>query len=300
MQPLTTLKLKTRVVAVSAVVRARNGQPAPGLTAQDFELKQDGRDVPIRYFSQGSELPLTFALMIDTSSSQRAFIGDETLAADVFFDAMLGRTRENADDRALLVQFDYNILKLAPLSSSPSVLHLALLRLDQPHAVLAGGGGTLLYDAIVETASESLAGQSGRKAIVLLTDGDDHGSRHTFDQALEAAQRADVAIYAVFYSSYGFAPGASRAQTGQLVGGAAGKQTLERLAGATGGRVFTVSAQSGLHDIFEQIARDLRLQYELAYTPPADTQANTFHRLELKMRDKRLTVQARDGFYAQP
>ncbi len=293
-EPITTLKLKTSVVAVSAVVRGKNGEPAPGLSKDDFILKQDGKEVPIRYFSQGSDLPLTFAVMVDTSSSQHAFIGDETLASDVFFETMLGHSRENAQDRALLVQFASNILNLAPLTGSPNRLHLALLRLEQPHPALPGGGGTLLYDAIAKTSREWLAGQTGRKAIVLLTDGDDHGSRLTLEQALEAAQRADVSIYAVFYSLDGF--GSLHPQS--RLGGAAGHAALEQLATATGGRVFTVTPAFGLHAIYEQIGEDLRLQYEIGYTPPADTRPDSFHRIELKARDRKLNVQARVGFYS--
>jgi hypothetical protein len=95
-QPVTTLKVSTRMVAISAVVKSKDGEPKGGLTKDDFVLKQDGNEEPIHYFSQGSELPLTFALMVDTSGSQRTFIGDESLASDVFFETMLG----SKDDRA--------------------------------------------------------------------------------------------------------------------------------------------------------------------------------------------------------
>ncbi len=292
--PLTTLTLKTRIVAVSAVVRSKNGQPQPGLTRDDFVVKQDGAEQPIRYFSQGSELPLTIALMVDTSSSQHAFIGDETLAADVFFETMLGRSRQNAQDRAELVQFDDNILPLSRLTGSASALHLAMLRLDQPHPAMPGAGGTLLYDAIARTAQESLATQTGRKAIVLLTDGDDQGSRATLEQALEQAQRADVSIYAIYYSLAGFGSRNSRPAIGP------GIKPLERLTSATGGRVFTVTPTLGLRQIFEQISEDLRLQYELGYTLPAGTTPNTLHRIELRPKEKGLTVQARTAFYSKP
>ena len=105
---MTTLKVVTRVVAISAVVKSKDGEPKAGLTKDDFVLKQDGKEVPIHYFSQGSDLPLTIALMVDTSGSQRTFIGDEALASDVFFETMLGRK----EDRAMLVEFGTSVREL--------------------------------------------------------------------------------------------------------------------------------------------------------------------------------------------
>src|SRR6202453_2910508 len=114
--PVTTLKVVTGLVAVSAVVKTKDGAAKTGLTKDDFVLKQDGREVPIRYFSLGSELPLSFAIMVDTSASQQTFIGDESLASDVFFETMLGRK----EDRAMLVQFDTTVLELKSMTNSAS------------------------------------------------------------------------------------------------------------------------------------------------------------------------------------
>ena len=125
-QPVTTLKVGTRLVAISAVVKNKAGEPMGGLTKDDFVLKQDGREEPIRYFSKGSDNPLTFALMVDTSGSQRTLLGDESLASDVFCETMLGRR----EDRAMLVQFDARVVVRRPLTNSPDALHLALSSLD--------------------------------------------------------------------------------------------------------------------------------------------------------------------------
>ncbi len=289
-QPITTLKVATRVVEVSAVVRGKDGEPHGGLTKDDFLLREDGQDEPIRYFSQGSDLPLTLALLVDTSGSQRTFIGDESLASDIFFESMLGRK----EDRAMLVQFDTSVLQLKSLTPSANALHLALLGLSSHPAT---SGGTLLHDAVYAVSREVLARESGRKAIVILSDGGDNGSRHSLAEAIEQAQRADVQVYSILYSladmlggQYGNRP----------LGPDPGITTLQKLSGTTGGRVFTVSRTMGLREIFAQIAQDLRLQYELGYTPPPGLQPNTYHKLDVRMKDKKLSVQARKGFFAQP
>ncbi len=290
-QPVTTLKVSTRVVAISAVVKGKAGQPAGGLTKDDFVLKQDGKQEPIRYFSQGSDLPLTLALLVDTSGSQRTFIGDETAASDVFFETML--TEKN--DRAMLVQFDNRVLLLKPLTNSPDALHLSLLSLSSRASTIPG---TLLNDAVYAIAKDHMAKETGRKAMVILTDGGDIGSRKSLADAIEQAQRGDVQIYSILYSM-GNGPGgpASNSPTARQD---SGRELLNKLSDSTGGRVFTVSPNLGLRKIFAEISQDLRLQYELGYTPPADIQPNSYHKLELKTKDKKLTVQARKGFFAHP
>ncbi len=288
--PVTTLKVTSRVVAISAVVKAKDGEPRAGLSKDDFVLKQDGREEPIRYFSQGSALPLTLALMVDTSGSQRTFIGDESLASDVFLETMLGRP----EDQAMLVQFDYRVLALKGMTSSANELHLALSMLSSRASSI---GGTLLNDAVYTVARDYLASKSGRKAMIILTDGGDNGSRRTLAEAIEQAQRADVQVYSILYSMWDSMNDTRPGPTGPKD---PGLSVLQALSESTGGRVFTVARNMGLRAIFAQIGEDLRLQYELGYTPPPDTLANSYHRLELKAKDKKLSVQARKGFFAQP
>ena len=288
--PVTTLKVSTRVVAISAVVKGKDGEPRGGLSKDDFVLKEDGKEEPIRYFSQGSELPLTLALLVDTSGSQRTFIADESLASDVFFETMLGRK----EDRAMLVQFDTEILKLSPMTSSADTLHMALLRLGSRGAAAAG---TVLNDTVYTIAKDVLAKETGRKAIVLLTDGGDNGSRRSLAEAIEQAQRGDVQVYSILYSAW---EGFSGLAPGRAVRANPGLSLLQKLSESTGGHVFTVSRSLSLRQIFAEIGQDLRLQYELGYTPPPETPPNSYHCLELRARDKKLTVQARKGFFAPP
>ncbi|HSY70570.1 MAG TPA: VWA domain-containing protein [Edaphobacter sp.] len=294
MQPVTTLKVTTRVVEISAVVKNKSGEPEGGLTKDDFILKQDGNPQPIRYFSQGSDLPLTLALMVDTSGSQRTFINDEALASEVFFETMMGRKQ----DRAMLVQFDVSVQQLQGMTNSPNLLHLALTRLSS-HASAANG--TLLNDAVYAVAKNVLAKETGRKAMVILTDGGDNGSRSSLADAIEQVQRGDVQVYSILYSlrneaaKFGVGPGGVGAGTPDP-----GMKILRDLSDATGGRVFTVSPTLSLREIYAQIGQDLRLQYALGYTPPADMQPNSYHKLELKAKNSKLTVQARKGFFAPP
>jgi Ca-activated chloride channel family protein len=286
--PVTTLKVVTGLVAISAVVKSKDGEPTAGLSKDDFVLKQDGKEVPIGYFSQGSELPLSLALMVDTSGSQQTFIGDESLASDVFFETMLGRK----EDRAMLVEFGASVLQLKSMTNSANELHLALSRMS-PRAA----GGTLLYDAIYVMAKNVLANEPGRKAMVILSDGGDNGSSRSLAEAIEQAQRADVQIYSISYSMWNNLSDSniSRPPTKDP-----GLGALQKLSDSTGGRVFTVSRTMSLRDIFAQIAQDLRLQYELGYKPSPDTQPNSYHKLELKAKDKKLTVQSRKGFFEPP
>ncbi len=293
-EPITTLKVSTRVVEISAVVTGKDGEPRGGLTRDDFILKEDGKDEPIRYFSQGSDLPLTLALIVDTSGSQRTFINDESLASDVFFETMLSRP----DDRAMLVQIDSRVLELQHMTSSADRLHLALSRLGSTPAT---ANGTLLDDAVYTIAKGPLASETGRKAMILLTDGGDNGSRTPLAEAIAQAERGNIQIYSIRYSAWnGLAGGPSSPALSRSAPVDPGLTILQKLSDATGGRVFTVSPGLGLRAIFAQIADDLRLQYEVGYTPPPDLPPNSYHRLDLRAKDRKLNVQARKGFFAQP
>jgi Ca-activated chloride channel family protein len=292
--PVTTLRLQARLVDVATVVRDKSGQPVGGLAKDDFLLRQDGQPQEIRYFSQGSDLPLTLTLMVDTSGSQRMFIADETAASMVFFRAMLTQP----DDRASLVQFDDNVLELQPMTNSVDNLQRALDYLSYPHRSLLPGnhGGTLLYDAIVSASARVLAGEHGRKAMVLLTDGGDNGSRRTLTEAVAAAQRADIVVYSVYYSDERNGAAGRMAASGGSHLTSQGRDALEQMSSETGGKVFDVDQGMTLRQIFAQIAENLRLQYELGYRPP-DAPPGSYHKIELKMTDHKLKVQARKGFY---
>jgi len=288
-EPVTTLRVTSRVVAVSAVVRAKDGSPVTTLTKDDFVLKQDGKEQALRYFSEADDLPLTLTLLVDTSGSQRTLIGDESIAADVFLRTMLQRPQ----DRAALIQFDAAVTVLHGLTSDPGALQLSMTSLG---ARKDTANGTLLHDSIVAVTDRLLSKEKGRKAIVLLTDGVDTGSSHALKDAIEEAQKNNAQVYSIYYGAFvGMQPGRNSAFAGRD-----GREVLKRLSQQTGGRAFEVSPSMGLRAIFLRIADDLRTQYELGYTPPPDTAAGKWHKLEVRVKDKGNTVQARNAFYAEP
>jgi Ca-activated chloride channel family protein len=274
-----TLKVTTKLVAVSAIVRDNAGIPVTNLTRGSFLLKQDGKPQSIDYFSLGSSLPLTLALMVDTSGSQRNYIQDEIAASRVFFPAMLTRP----DDRAVLVQFDRSIFQLAKMTGSVTTLEHGLAYLSQSHddiRAYSTGGGTLLFDAIVAVSHLELGNQMGRRAMVILTDGGDNGSHFSQKDAIREAQRADIMVYTIYYSN-----------------GGGDEEVLRDLSRQTGGREFAVYPSGSLSQIFAAIASDLRQSYELGYRPPPSS-PNKYHKIALTTTvGKSLTVQTRDGYY---
>ena len=291
---IATLRITTRTVEISAVVRNKSGEPQGELQKDDFVLKEDGKEQPIRYFSIGSDLPLTLALLVDVSGSQRTFIGDEWRASDIFLESML----TNRQDRATLVQVDARVVQLMAMTSSTSALHLALSQLGDSRE---SAGATRLNDAVLSVARDVLGREKGRKAIILLTDGGDNGSRATLDQAIAGAQRANVPVYAIQYTAFaGGMPLNSGINAISKFAGDPGEALLKKLTEATGGRIYTVGSGMPLKKIYDAIGNDLRTQYELGYTPPPDLLPNSFHKLELRAKDKKLIVQARNGFYVQP
>jgi Ca-activated chloride channel family protein len=299
--PVETLHVSSQLVEISASVTDRNGIPQTGLTKDDFILKQDGKEQAIRYFSGGDALPLTFIVMIDTSGSQRTFLDDETRACDVFFETVLGRPQ----DHAALVEVNAKVTGRSDLTNDPNKLHLALTAL---HYDQAASVATHINDAVHSLSKSILSKVHGRKAIILISDGGDVGSRVSFPDAIAEAQRDDVPVYAISYSAWS---GLDPVAPGGLSGGYAGfnrgvsdsdpgLKNLKEWASATGGNVYQVTPKTTLKRIFTDIAQLLRSQYEIGYTLPRDTKPKQFHKLELKTKDKALRVQARTGFYTNP
>ena len=311
--PVDTLHVTSRLVEISAAVTDKRGEPRIGLTKDDFTLKQDGKDQPIQYFSQGDELPLTFIVMIDTSGSQRSFIHDEQQACDVFFQTVLGRPQ----DYAALVEVNAHVTARSMLTNDPKKLHTALADL---HYNDKDSAETHIYDAIWTLSKDILSKVHGRKAIVLISDGGALGNTVEQVDAIAEAQHENVPVYAVSYSAWSdlnvvSAAPAQQATYGVMSSGGAGGSSdvrivsspndpgmaaLKLIASSTGGHVYQVSRSTPLNSIFETIADQLRKQYEIGYTLPPDTKLKQLHKLELKTKDKSLRVQARTGFYAYP
>jgi VWFA-related protein len=288
-----TFSLNVNVVNVLASVRDKQGRFVSDLTREDFTVEEDGRPQTITYFERQSNLPLTLGLMVDVSTSQLDFIEGERSASSKFFDQVL---RED-QDQAFLFRFARRVELLSYLSHSRRELKAALDRLDDPDEIDATApakrtkipaqfGFTALFDAVKLPSDVIMQKQQGRKALILLSDGVDTGSGTSFSRAVEAAQRADTLIYSLCFSDpeY-FDPQQS-----------IGEAVLRTLAETTGGRYFKVSSNQSLNKIYGLIQDELRNQYNLGYVPVSG--GAVYRKIRVSVKRKGLTVQARDGYYA--
>jgi VWFA-related protein len=313
------------VVSVLATVRDQKGKIIHDLAQDEFTIQEDGRPQSIRYFSQQSDLPLTLGLLIDTSGSQTRVLDRERNASYEFFEHIL---REDKD-KAFLIHFDREVELLQDLTSSRKDLEAALKDVERPQLNRRsssggggspqdrgqgrGGGGTAMYDSIFLAADEILKKQQGRKAVVLLSDGVDRGSKTSIGGAIESAQRADMLVYSIRFaddsnrSPVGFG-GSGMGRGGRRGGGGRfpqpsaggrdsvdGKKILERISQETGASYFEVSGKMPLDKIYDQIEEELRNQYSLGYTP--DQSNGGYHKISISVKRKNMTVRARDGYY---
>jgi VWFA-related protein len=291
-----TFSAGVRVVNVLATVRDKQRQIIRDLTKDDFLLEEDGRPQTIRYFSPRADLPLTLGLLVDTSGSQRRVLGEQRQASHRFLNQVL----REGQDQAFVMQFDNGVELLEELTSSREDLANALALLVTPppvprhwqaHQPAPRGGrssrGTSLYDAVLLASDDVMREQAGRKALILLSDGVDAGSKVSLEDAIASAQRADTLVYSIrFYDEQAY--GKKHLPDG--------KKTLERLAKETGGGYFEVSSKQPLERVFERMEEELRNQYSLGYTP--DRQAGgAFRRIRLTTKQKGLLVQSTDGYY---
>ena len=280
------------LVNVLCSVRDRHGAYVKGLTQEDFELRVDGRPRPITHFSAEVSSPLTVALLLDVSGSVMRVIPDEKSAAGRFFSEVL-----RPGDQALLAGFAERIAVWQNLTSSVANVQQALDRAGPFEANAddrlgpAPRGGTLLYDAVVLVSTNKLKPLAGRKAIVLITDGNDEGSIASDRKAVQAAQEADAVVYGIRYMDRSLgAPGAMFAVD-------FGLSALTRLANPTGGRVFDAMRDTSLEGAFRAIGEEMRNQYSLAFAPTEPKGAGDFHKLELRLKRSGLRAQARAGYY---
>lgn len=336
-QPKIAVEVKT--VNILATVRDKHGKIVPDLTQGAFLLDEDGKPQTIDYFAKESDLPLRLCLLVDTSMSQRRVLDQERDASYTFLDKLLRPDK----DQAALINFDRDVTLLQDFTSSRPKLQAALQKLEIPpfdsqngqggqggqggsggqgqgypqrggHG--RGGGGTHLYDAVYLASDELMSKQQGRKALVILTDGVDHGSKESLAEAIETAQRADTVVYSILFSGdegkgnyHGFGMGGPYGGHGGYGGRGGGryppqqqsdgKKVLDQISKMTGGRLFEASKKDTVDKIYAEIDEELRNQYRLGYTPAKDLEAG-YHKIHLSTTNKDLKVQARDGYYSGP
>jgi len=343
-QPKSDISVQANLVVVPAVVRDKHSALVATLKQSDFALQVDGKPQTIRYFDHDTDVPLTVGLLIDTSMSQRKVLDDERTASVAFLDKMLAPNR----DKAFIVQFAHQVELLQDVTDSRPKLQQALKEVDseKPSFAQNGGGngndngndrhdhgrgggmqgmGTALYDSVFLASDEIVGKLKGRSALILLTDGDDRGSKESLTNAIESAQHANTIVYAIYYKGESFGGGGrgggfpggggrrhggfpfvAEGEGGQMGGGRGGyhidgKKVLERMCGETGGRVFEVKGKETVDAIYTQIAEELRAQYRLGFTPTREGASEGYHQITLTLAGaeamKKNTVQTRDGYY---
>jgi VWFA-related protein len=306
-QPVTTFRANTNVVQLFFNVKDKKGGMIGNLPKDSFEVSEDGKPQTIKYFSAESQLPLTLGILIDSSASQERVLSMEQEVGGAFLTQIL---REK--DMAFVMDFNIGVSLVQDFTSSARRLKAALnsVKINSGgQAVVSGlpgqGGGpvptigqpkgTLLFDAVYLASHDEMGQQVDRKAMILLTDGEDQGSRVKIQDAIEAAQKANSMVYVLLIADRAFYGG------GMYNIGYSGDSQMRRLAEATGGRVIDVGNNGKkMEQAFQQIEDELRTQYVASYTPVNAKTDGTYRKVDIQchQRDEQLKVQARKGYYA--
>ena len=299
-----TIKVRTTLVSVPAVVSDRQERYIAGLKAADFKLYEDGIEQSISFF-ETTEEPLNVAVLLDTSLSTRPVLDDIKKSAKDFIKELRPK------DRAMVLSFDYDVHPLNSLTSDHKALEHAIKSAEIGHRA-----GTVLRDAVAEVVNREFKTVSGRKAIVVLTDGKDHGSRVTENDLLDAAAESGAMIYSVYYNTGLFqngrgAGGNRRGRWGRpfpRVQGGRRRERMERrnddareflgaLADVSAGR-FYESEVTDLKKTFKLIAEELRHQYQLGFYPDNKKLDGQVHTLRVQVLRPDVAVRARRSYTA--
>ena len=296
-QEAPTIKVDVDIVNILFTVRDKRGGLIGNLGKEEFTVAEESKQQEIKYFTRETDLPLTIGLLIDVSASQGNLIEVERNAAYHFFGEVL-----RPKDLAFLISFGSDAELLQDYTNSPKLLRAGLegLKVNSDVGGLHPGPvptvyqprGTILYDAVYLASSDQLKGQVGRKVLVLITDGEDQGSRYTIQKAIEAAQKADAIIYGIYYVDQAFY------SRGGFTFGGVSDSALRKLSEETGGHVFHIDRKHTLQDAFTQIQDEMRSQYAIGYTPTNSAKDGSFRRIDIRTNNKDLKVQARKGYYA--
>jgi VWFA-related protein len=299
-QSMETLRVNVDVVQLFFNVKDKKGALIPALTKDDFELSEDRQPQTIKYFAAESDLPLTLGILIDTSASQTRVLQMEQEVGASFLSQIL-----RDKDEAFVISFDVEVSLLQDFTNSNRLLRTALnsTKINSPPDNCsglpgAGGGplpchstpkGTLLYDGVYLAAHDVLSKEVGRKAMILLTDGEDQGSQLKLRDAVESAERSDSIVYVLLCADRGF----------YGFGGYSGDRDMRKLTEETGGRVIDVgNKMDKLKDAFDQIAHELRSQYNIGYVSTNRAKDGSFRKVEIRPKNSNYKTQARSGYYA--
>jgi len=285
-----TIKSQVSLVNLFATVRDKNKRIVPNLKQEDFRISEDNQDQKISFFSKEVALPITLALLLDTSGSEQDMLSGIQDAGSQFISRIIRK-----GDEALVMSFDSNVDLLSDFTDEKSQLERAIhkSRINVPDQGGRVGNpgpvgsrqitGTALYDAIYLACGEKLATEAGRKAVVIVTDAQDEGSKVRLEEAIEAAQRTDTVIHILLVADPRF-------------GGNSG--VAHKLAEETGGRMISVRSEKKLMEAFDEISEELRSQYTLGYYPTNGAQDGKFRKLKVETANHDLKVLTRKGYYA--
>ena len=274
----TRIQVEVTRVDMLFTVTDKKGRFGTNLTKDDFEVIENKKQQVIQEFAAESDLPLRLGILIDTSNSIRGRFKFEQEAAIEFINNVV-RTNQ---DKAMVVRFDNSAELVSDLITDTEKLTTAIRNLRP-------GGGTAFYDAIYFACRDKLSQDQPkhkfRRAIIMVTDGDDNQSNYTRDQALEMAQKSDVVLYTISTND-------SKIESD-------GDKVLKYYASETGGRAFFPFRVEDLEQSFENIANELRHQYNIAYRPDPLKTDGLFHPVELRVKGRKdLVVHVRKGYYA--
>jgi VWFA-related protein len=306
--PRETLRVRSNLVSEYFTVRDKHNALIPFLTKNDCNVFEDKQPQALKSFVAEADLPLTLGILIDTSGSQQYVLPLEQQSGSAFLKRIL-----RPKDQAFLVSFDVGVNLEQDFTNDTRELNRAISKVQINTA--AGGGsagvpgigqgpvptigqpkGTLLYDAVYEVSNDKMRAQTGRKALILLTDGEDQGSETKPKAAIAAAENANAIIYVIMIADRGFYFGSGYPM------GYSGDYQMKQLTEATGGRVINVGNNGKkLEDAFAQIEQELRTQYVAQYVPANKEMDGSFRKVDVFCKDQQdgdLKVQARKGYFA--
>lgn len=281
------LKRTVNLVNLFATVRDKNKRIVGDLKQSDFKIFEDNQEQQIAFFSKEVTLPITLGLLIDTSGSEQNRLGAEQEAASQFLERVMKK-----GDEAMVISFDTDVDLLSDFTDDRGMVQRAINK-ARIGAVNGGvvtpgtipsrsGGGTLFYDAVYLACNDKLSTEAGRKALVIITDAEDEGSKLRLDEAIEAAQRTDTVIHVLWVHDRGY---------GRL-------DVAHKLSDDTGGRTIEVSSVKKLNEAFDQISEELRSQYTLGYYPTNTSKDGRFRKVRVETGDKDFKILTRKGYYA--
>ena len=284
--PAGQIRVQVNQVNVFATVRDKHKAIVTGLKQDDFQVYEDGQLQEITDFSAESNLPITLGMLIDTSGSEYYMLSAEKDAATRFFGRVLRK-----GDLGMVMTFDTDVDLLADFTDDRSVLNRAINRAQvnvpvggiivQGPLPTSGSGGTNFYDAVYLASHDKLSQEAGRKAIVVLTDAEDTGSKLKLQDAIEAAQRTDTVVHILLVAADG----------GDLT-------VARRLTDETGGRTIIVRNEKNLEAAFDEISEELRSQYTLGYAPSNKAHDGSYRKIKVEMKNKEYSALTRRGYYA--